>query len=96
MASKKTHGVFLVLGGLEIEIKTADIQFIIYKGKPSRDSKFGELGVSRGAVVWRGRKDHLGRKLSWSRVEKLFEEFGRRSERRKKGARKTISRQARR
>jgi hypothetical protein len=96
MASQRTHGVFLVLGGLEIEIKKVDVQFIIYRGKPSKDSKFGELGVSRGAVVWRGRKDHWGRKLSWSQVNKLFERFGRRSERRKKGARKTISRRARR
>jgi hypothetical protein len=54
--------------------------------------KFGELRVSRGAVVWRGRKDQLGRKLSWRRFDDLMQSSGRLAERRSPGARVSVPR----
>ena len=72
------HKVFVDLEVSAVEVKARDVVFKVYK----RKKKFGELRVSRGAVVWRGRSDQLGRKLSWRRFDDLMQSVARRAERR--------------
>lgn len=83
-----THKLFIDLDVLDLEVGPKDVVFKVYRGK----KKFGELRVSRGAVVWRGRKDQLGRKLSWRRFDQLMESTGRRAERRPPGTRLSVPR----
>lgn len=76
------HKLFLDLAVQALDIRTKDVVFKVYR----EGEKFGELRISQGAVVWRGRKDKDGRKLGWKRLDRLFQEEGRRAERRPQGA----------
>jgi len=87
-----THRLFLDLTVQALEVKTKDVVFKVYR----EGKKYGELRVSQGAVVWRGRKDKDGRKLGWERFDRLFQEAGRRAERRKPGAVISVPRRKRR
>lgn len=58
--------------------------------------KFGELRLSQGSVVWRGRGDKDGRKMSWAKFDRLMQEQAIRAERRPPGARVSVRREARR
>jgi hypothetical protein len=82
------HKVFVDLDVNAVEVKAKDVVFKVYK----RKKKFGELRVSRGAVVWRGRSDQWGRKLSWRRFDELMQSTARRAERRPPGARVSVPR----
>jgi len=95
MKIMRSHGVFLDVDVRETPVRARDVMFLIYRGRRAAKTKFGELRVSQGGVVWRGRRDKLGRKLGWARLADLFDQMGRRSERRRKGARKTVSRRVR-
>lgn len=95
MATQRKHGLFLELDLREYRVKSKDVVFFVYRGRPQTKSKFGELRISQGAVVWRSRAQSIGRKLNWSRLDQLFKNYGRREERRKKNARKSVSRRAR-
>ena len=82
------HKLFVDLDVSAVEVIKKDVVFKVYR----RRRKFGELRVSRGAVVWRGRNDQLGRKLSWRRFDALMESLARRDERRRPGTRLTVPR----
>lgn len=56
------------------ELGKADIEFKVKKN----GQMFGRLLVSKGAVVWRPRNKHRGRRLSWRRFEEIIGEHGRR------------------
>lgn len=86
-----SHKLFLEMDLRECEVTTKDVVFLVYL----RAKKFGELRLSRGAVVWRGRHDQVGRKLSWKRFNEVMEESAGRSERRKPGTRVSVSRKSR-
>jgi hypothetical protein len=75
------HKVFVDLEVAAVEVKMKDVVFKVYR----RRHKFGELRVSRGAVVWRGRDDQLGRKMSWRRFDALMQSYAGRAERRAPG-----------
>ena len=95
MTNQRKHGLFLELDLRGYRVKSKDVVFFVYRGKPQKKSKFGELRISQGAVVWRSRAQSIGRKLNWTRLDQLFMSFGRREERRKPNARKSVSRRAR-
>jgi hypothetical protein len=78
MKRRKKHEVFARLDLSRVEVGNRDVVFDVKK----RGSKFGELRISRGAIVWRGRMDVLGRKLSWKRFDDLMESVAPRHERR--------------
>lgn len=80
------HEVLVDLDVSSIEVKAKDIVFKVHRKR----TKFGELRISRGAIVWRGRADQLGRKLSWARFDELMETVARRSERRRPGTNKSV------
>ncbi|MFO0788780.1 MAG: hypothetical protein U0805_04935 [Pirellulales bacterium] len=40
------------------------------------NAKFGELRVSQGAVVWIPAVKSKGRRLSWTKLDELAQEFG--------------------
>ena len=64
--------------------------------KVYRDGRtFGELRLSRGAVVWRGRKDTFGRKMRWVRFDTLMQQEARLAERRRPGTRTGVRTQKR-
>ncbi|HUR27534.1 MAG TPA: hypothetical protein VM509_05060 [Planctomycetota bacterium] len=86
-----SHKLFIEMDIRECEVTSKDVIFLVYRKK----GKFGELRLSRGAVVWRGRRDQIGRKLSWNRFDKLMEDSARRSERRQPGTRLSISKRSR-
>jgi hypothetical protein len=81
-----SHSLYLEVDVRDAPIGTRDVVFFVYRD----DEKFGELRVSKGSVVWRGRNDKYGRKLTWSRFDGLMQEHGRRSELRPPKARKTV------
>lgn len=87
-----SHKLFVEMDLRECEVTTKDVVFLVYR----RGKKFGELRLSRGAVVWRGRSDQVGRKMSWKRFSQVMEESAGRSERRKPGTRVSVSRKKRR
>jgi len=80
------HQLFLNLDVRDAPVGSKDVVFLVYKN----DEKFGELRVSKGAVVWRGKFDQYGRKLSWLRFDNLMQEHGRKAELRSPKARKTV------
>jgi len=80
------HQLFLSLDVRDSPVGPQDVVFLIYKD----DEKFGELRVSQGAVVRRGKFDQYGRKLSWARFDKLMEENGRKAELRSPKTHKTV------
>lgn len=49
-----------------------DLVFVVRKNK----TKFGELRVSQGAVVWIPAVKSKGRRLSWTKLDELAQEFG--------------------
>ena len=40
--------------------------------------KFGELRISQGALVWFPRNKQIGYRLSWKKLDELFQEEGNR------------------
>lgn len=87
---KNLHGVFLSLDVPNVPIGKKDVVFLIYKGRGKRGGKIGELRVSQGAIVWRGKYDLKGRKLGWARFDDLMQEHGTRSERRRAGDARSV------
>ena len=85
------HKLFLDFDVQAQEVRTKDVVFKIYQ----EGEKFGELRVSQGAVVWRGRKDKDGRKLGWRRFDRLMQEHARHAERRSPGTRTSVARSKR-
>jgi hypothetical protein len=49
-----------------------DLVFVVSKNR----AKFGELRISRGAVVWIPADKTKGRRLSWLQMDKLAQEHG--------------------
>lgn len=92
MPKSGRHNLYVSIPLEDYRVKAKDVLFLIYRGKGARSKKFGELRVSQGAVVWRGVRDQIGRKLIWSRFHRLFEQHGTRSETRHPSAKKTVPR----
>jgi hypothetical protein len=92
MPNSGGHNLYVSIPLQDYRVKSKDVLFLIYRGKGARSKKFGELRVSQGAVVWRGVRDQIGRKLTWSRFHRLFEKHGTRSETRHPSAKKTVPR----
>jgi hypothetical protein len=80
------HKMFVDVELQAVEVKKKDVVFKVYR----RRHKFGELRISHGAVVWRGRGDQYGRKLSWDRFDELMQSSARRAERRAPGERLSV------
>ena len=74
-----------------MRIKSKDVVFKVYRD----GRKFGELRLSQGAVVWRGRKDKIGRKMRWVKFDTLMHEEARLAELRRPGTRTGVRRQKR-
>ncbi len=74
-----------------MQIKSKDVVFKVYRD----GRKFGELRLSQGAVVWRGRKDKFGRKMRWVKFDTLMQEEARLAERRRPGTRTGVRKQKR-
>ena len=53
------YKLFIGLDVQDMQIKKKDVVFKVY----GDGRKFGELRLSQGAVVWRGRSDKIGRKM---------------------------------
>jgi hypothetical protein len=85
------HQLFVDIELDDVEVKSKDVVFKVYRA----GEKFGELRVSQGAIVWRGRRDKQGRKLSWRRFDRLMEETASRAETRKPGTRLGVPRRKR-
>jgi hypothetical protein len=49
-----------------------DLVFVVRRNR----AKFGELRVSRGAVVWIPANKSKGRRLSWQQLDQLAQENG--------------------
>ena len=90
MAKSRKNHLYVSMPLNDVKVKTADVVFLLYRGKGARRKKFGELRISQGAVVWRGKNDKYGRKIGWDRFDKLLEKYGKRSEKRKPGAKKSV------
>lgn len=86
-----SHKVFLDFDLRDTPVQIKDLVFKIYRD----DEKFGELRISRGAVVWRGRSDQKGRKLTWARFDALMQDAAKLAEKRKPGARLGVPRSKR-
>jgi hypothetical protein len=86
------HGLFVQFALPPARVRHKDVVFFVYRGK----SKFGELRVSQGAVVWRGRGDKSGRRMPWPRFDELMQEAAPRAERRRPGTRVSVSKKRRR
>jgi hypothetical protein len=52
----------------------ADIIFTVQED----DEKFGELRISKGAIVWFPRNKQIGYRMSWKKLDLLFQEAGNR------------------
>ena len=72
------HRVFLHVEAASLELGRRDIVFWIRDRET--DTLIGELRISRGAVVWRGKSDQFGRKIRWERFDALMQQHGRRAE----------------
>ena len=86
-----TYKLFIDHDVQGMQIKKKDVVFKVYRD----GRKFGELRLSQGAVVWRGRSDKIGRKIWWAKFDELMQEEGRRAERRRPGTRTGVSRHKR-
>lgn len=62
----------------ERELGKADITFEIKKD----GVKFGDLKISNGSAVWFPKHGKQGYRLSWSKVEEIFVEYGHKVEKR--------------
>ena len=80
------HELFLDLDVQDLEIGGKDVVFKVYQD----GEKFGELRLSRGAVVWRGRSDQFGRKMRWTKFDRVMQEEARRAELRPPGSKLTV------
>ncbi len=85
------HELYVDLDVQDMEIRSKDVVFKVYED----GQKFGELRVSRGAVVWRGRFDQIGRKIGWRKFDLLMQEEAGRAERRPAGTRTTVRKKMR-
>lgn len=56
----------------------ADVIFTVFED----EQKFGELRISKGAVVWFPANKVNGYRLSWAQLDRLAREFGRRDQKR--------------
>ncbi len=90
MAKSRKNHLYVSVPLNDVQVKTVDIVFLLYRGKGAGRKKFGELRISQGALVWRGKYDQHGRKIGWDRFDKLLEKYGKRSEKRKPGAKKSV------
>ena len=88
MAKSRKNHLNVSMPLKDVQVKTADVVFVLCRGP--RKEKFGELRISQGAVVWRGKNDKYGRKIGWDRFDKLLERDGKRSEKRKPCAKKSV------
>jgi len=95
MRSTTSHKVFAELPFDYLRVQKKDIVFYIYRGGKRSSAKFGELRISQGALVWRAKGDKIGRKLNWSRLAKVMEEEGHRSEKRRQGTPRSVPRSRR-
>ena len=84
------HELFVSLK-VPVEIKHKDVVLVVFQDK----ARFGELRVSQGALVWRGHKDKIGRKIGWAKFDQIMQETGRRAERRRPRARASVPRNRR-
>lgn len=57
----------------------ADVIFTVQED----GEKSGELRISKGALVWFPRNKQIGYRLSWKKLDALFQEHGHRSQTRK-------------
>lgn len=80
------HELFVDLDVRDMAVRKKDVVFKVY----SDGEKFGELRLSQGAVVWRGRGDKDGRKMRWTKFDRVMQEEARRAERRPPGARLSV------
>lgn len=85
------HKLFIEVDVRDMRVKAKDVIFRVYED----DEKFGELRLSQGAVVWRGRFDKKGRKMGWKKFDSLMQEAGRLDEKRPPGARITVRKKKR-
>ena len=85
------HQLFVDLDLTGVEVMKKDVVFKIYQ----EGEKFGELRLSQGSVVWRGRGDKIGRKIGWNRFNRVMQEEGRRAERRPPGSKISVAKQKR-
>ena len=53
-------------------LEHADIEFDVH----ADGEKFGELHISKGAVVWCPRDKSLGYRVSWEMLDRLLREHG--------------------
>lgn len=84
------HELFVSIT-MPVEVMKKDVVFAVRQdGK-----RFGELRISRGTLVWRGHKDQIGRKLGWTKFDKIMEKEGRRDELRPPRARLSVPRNRR-
>ena len=88
MAKSRKNHLYVSMPLNDVQVKTADV--VVVRCRGPRKEKFGELRISQGAVVWRGKNDKYGRKIGWDRFDKLLERDGKRSEKRKPGAKKSV------
>lgn len=51
-------------------LQHADIEFDVYRN----GRKYGELHISKGAVVWVARDRKYGRRVSWEQLDTLMEQ----------------------
>lgn len=65
---------------LKSDVTREDVTFTIRED----GEKVGDLEVSRGAIVWYGNRDRVGRKMRWRKFDAIMQEHGYRRERRKK------------
>ena len=65
----------------KMQIKSKDVIFTI---RDDNDVKFGEIRISQGGIVWRGRSEQWGRKIGWKRFNDLMDDEGYRREKRKR------------
>ena len=77
------HTLHLHADVSNLSVGTKDVVFVVRQD----GQRFGELRVSKGSLVWRGRYDHIGRKIGWKRFATLMEEHGVLAERRDRKAR---------
>ena len=74
-----------------IKVESKDVVFIVYReDSEGNDYKHGELSLSQGGVVWRGRGDKKDRTLGWVSFDRMMQENASRKERRKPGTSRTV------
>jgi hypothetical protein len=59
----------------EVPTRTLGVKDLVFRVRKN-GSKFGELRVSQGAVVWIPAVKSKGRRLSWRQIDELAREHG--------------------